>query len=315
MLEQLKQDLCTSEQFRARRSPGVKKEFYAYISAFLNERGWQGRADGDFKQITNLIFGDERTAKVILTAHYDTSKTGYTAPNFYVTSQIGYAADWVIGVGILGVVFGGAAAWWKKKGPLAAAGWIAAMAAYTAASFTVNNKFNFNDNTSGCIALLGIADAIARQRPDLRGQIAIVFTDQEENGVRGAKKLNKQLLGSLSPEDLSKKLLLNFDCVGGRDPLFRLYTRSQGLDIARQVRALSPREDFLIHETNHFPSDSHPFKAFPALSFISVKAAKFPPKLGLEKLGDTHTKRDNVLDTGMVQEYVDLAVRFLGEYL
>ncbi|MDR2753423.1 MAG: M28 family peptidase [Oscillospiraceae bacterium] len=319
MLEQLKQDLCGNTQFRVRRSPDVKREFFGYVGAFLNERGWQGRPDGDFKQVTNLIFGDERKAKVLITAHYDTPKTGYTAPNFYVTNDRGYAADWVIGAGILTAVFGGATAAYKtakhfkQNGWPYAAGWLGLMAAYTAASFTIDNKFNFNDNTSGCIALLGIADWVAKNRPELRDQIAIVFFDQEESGLRGSKKFNKALLSSLAPEVLSQKLLLNFDCVGGRDSLFRLYTNTpEGLAIARKVRAHSDRADFLTYQTNHFPSDSSSFKAFPALSFISVKNSPLP---GLEKLSDTHSKRDNFLDTAMVREYIDLTAAFLGEYL
>ncbi|MDR3345119.1 MAG: Zn-dependent exopeptidase M28 [Oscillospiraceae bacterium] len=319
IIQTLEQDLCLEERFRVRRSPEVKRAFYAYVSAFLNERGWQGRTDGDFKKTGNLIFGDERKAKVILGAHFDTPKTGYTAPNFFITNNRGYAADWVIGAGILTTVFGGATVAYKaakhfgKKGAPWAAGWLGLMAAYTWASFTVDNKFNFNDNTSGCIALLTIADAIAKEHPELRDDIAIVFFDKEESGLIGSKKFNQTLQGSLSQEELSKKLLLNFDCVGGRDPVFRLYSRpGKGIEIAKQIRRHSDREDFVIHETNHFPSDSSSFKSFPAISFISVKKHKWP---GFEKLGDTHSNKDNYLNVDMIQEYADLAVRFLGNYL
>ncbi|MDR1735209.1 MAG: M28 family peptidase [Oscillospiraceae bacterium] len=322
IIETLDHDFNTDSCFRIRRSKEVKQDFYGYVSAFLTERGWQGRTDGDFDcgfgKISNIIFGDERKAKIILGAHYDTPKTGYTAPNFYITNNRGYAVDWVIGGGILGVVFGGATAAYKltKKASgsnalsAAAAGtWLALMAAYTAVSFTWDNPTNFNDNTSGCIALLAIADRIAKEAPELRDDICIVFFDKEENGVLGSKKFAKALAGALSPADLQEKLMLNFDCIGGRDPFFRLYSRpGKGVEIAEQIRALSGRQDFAIHATNHFPSDSNSFKAFPAISFISVSKRLFP---GFEKLKDTHSKRDNFFNVPMVTEYVDLAVRFL----
>jgi hypothetical protein len=324
-ITKLNQDLNQAERFRIRRSPEVKQAFFDYVSAFLNPRGWQGRIEGTFgKRPANLIFGDEKTAKVILTAHYDTSLTGYTAPNFFVTNAPGIVLDAAIMLGIFGgVVPGGAAAVGylvgKKKGAAAgvatAAGWLGLMAAYTAMSFWKDNKFNFNDNTSGCVALLAIADRIAKEAPELRDHIALVFFDKEESGLKGSKLLAKQLADALAPAQLRQKLVLNFDCVGGRDTLPRLYTHSeQGLEIARRIRKLSPRGDFKVYKSPMFPSDSSSFKKIiPAISFISVHDFLGIP--GLEQLRDTHSKRDNFFNEAQVGEYVDLGVRALKEIL
>ncbi|MDR1408701.1 MAG: M28 family peptidase [Oscillospiraceae bacterium] len=306
------QKLNGDTKFRIRRSPAVKEQFFLAVNKFLAHRGYAGRADGDFKGITNLIFGDEKTAGIIFTAHYDTSKTGYTAPNFYVTNTPGFWGDGVIVIGILLLVILGTVGfgfwhWW------AGLAWFALMALYTAVSFMFDNKFNFNDNTSGNIALLEIADRVSRELPHLKDKLAFVFTDREESGLKGGKKLNRQLTAALSPEQLAQKLVLNIDCIGGRDTIFRLYTHSDaGLEIAQKIRELSVREDFKIYKTKTFPSDSSPFKkSIPSISLISVKKAKFPVK-DLEKLSNTHSKRDNFFDEAMVQEWTDLVVAYLG---
>ncbi|MDR0883466.1 MAG: M28 family peptidase [Oscillospiraceae bacterium] len=307
------QKLNGETQFRVRRSPAVKEQFFLAVNKFLAQRGYTGRADGDFKDTTNLIFGDEKTAEILFTAHYDTSKTGYTAPNFYVTNKPGFWADGVIVIGILLVVLSGTIGfglwhWW------AGLAWFALMVLYTAVSFTFDNKFNFNDNTSGDIALLEIADRVSRELPQLKDKLAFVFTDREEDGLKGGKKLNAQLSDALTPEELAKKLVLNIDCVGGRDTIFRLYTHSDaGLEIAQEIRALSDREDFKIYKTHTFPSDSSPFKkTIPAISLISVSKGKFPVK-DLERLTGIHSKHDTLFDEAMVQEWTDLVVAYLAK--
>jgi hypothetical protein len=116
--------------------------------------------------------------------------------------------------------------------------WIAVMSAWVFPSYHMfDNKFNFNDNMSGCIALLYIADVIAAEYPALKDRVCLVFSDREEAGTIGAKKLKKQLMERLGLEGFQKKILLNFDCVGGRDKEKFIMTNSDaGEALAREIK-------------------------------------------------------------------------------
>jgi hypothetical protein len=309
-IEKLNRDLCGDASFRMRRKPADKRRFFDYVNEYMSERKVEGRTDGEFEKTANLIFGDEKKAEVLLTAHYDTSKSGLTMPPIFVTNKAGIIGDAVVLSGIMifvvaGVVLLGLFAGWGY-----AAAFFAACGVYTALSFMFDNKFNFNDNTSGCIALLDIADRLSRNNPEIFEKICFVFFDGEEKGTLGSKKLKKQLAAALPKDEYLNKILLNFDCVGGRDEDICIYVHNErGLSVAKEIKAAAPKDrEISLFKTPLLPTDSMPFSDIASATFISTSKSVLKP---LTKLSDTHSKRDDFLDENMIDFYAAAATEYL----
>lgn len=80
----------------------------------------------------------------------------------------------------------------------------------------VKNKNNRNDNTSGVIGLLTIAEIVA-QNPELRDKCCFVFFDNEEWGLLGSAKYSAWLKNN--GYDVTRSMLINLDCIGVGDKL------------------------------------------------------------------------------------------------
>jgi hypothetical protein len=309
-IEKLNRDLCGGEAFRMRRKPADKRRFFDYVNEYMSARGASGRADGGFEKTANLIFGDEKKANILLTAHYDTSKSGLTMPPVFVTNKAGIIGDVVVFSLIIIFVVAGTILLGVFAGLPYGAAFLAACGVYTALSFTFDNKFNFNDNTSGCIALLDIADRLSKSRPELFERVCFVFFDGEEKGTLGSKKLKKQLSAALKEEEYLNKILLNFDCVGGRDKDICIYAHNErGLSVAEKIKAAAPKDrDISLFQTPLLPTDSMPFSDIASVTFISTSKSKIKP---LTKLSDTHSKNDDFLDGDMIDFYASAATEYL----
>ncbi|MDR2046977.1 MAG: M28 family peptidase [Clostridiales bacterium] len=312
LLKRLERDLCLDEKFRVRRKPEVKKEFFAYAEKFFAERGYTGYADGDFydkKDKANLIFGDENSADVILTAHYDTPKNNAgLKPFMFLFNKAGFFAQGFSMLFVLALVAVPAILFGVYLHSALSVLWIALMSAWVFPNYFIfDNKFNFNDNMSGCIALFYLADKIAVERPELKDRLCFVFTDKEESGVKGAKKFKERLLKKLGKEELAKKINLNFDCVGGRDPLNFLVTNTDGgLGIAEKI---AKGRDFGVYKWRIVNMDTHAFKELRSVSFCTA-SVRYGVKSLLESK-DIHTNRDDYLDVERLAYHADAAYVFL----
>jgi hypothetical protein len=312
LFKKLEQDLCLDEKFRIRRNPAVKREFFDYVSGFLSEKGYSGRTDGDFKVATNLVFGDENAADILFMAHYDTPKTNTgLKPFMFLFNLPGFIAQGIGMLAVLAAVVVGATLFGIYAHWAFSIAWVALMSAWVFPSYHMfDNKFNFNDNTSGCIALLYIAERLAAEYPELKNRSCFVFSDKEEAGTIGAKKLKKRLIENLGEEGFQKKILLNFDCVGGRDKdKFIMTNSAAGLALAKEIKGGAA--DIKIYKSPVLNMDSFQFSKMPSVSFCSA-SPKFGIKFFLESK-DIHTNRDDFLDTAQIKEYGDLTLRFLTE--
>ncbi|MDR3217250.1 MAG: M28 family peptidase [Clostridiaceae bacterium] len=311
VIDRAHRDLCLDEKFRVRRESAVKRAFFDYINGFFSARGYVGRPDGDFtpKKPTNLIFGDEKSADILLTAHYDTCMNGSSVPSFFVTNTVGIVADVIIalffllGVAIAGTVLLAIFTTWYF-----ALIYFLAGVFWVTTGFVRVNKHNFNDNTSGCIALLELADRIASDFPELKDRIAFVFMDLEESHLNGSKFLHKKLSAELPPEAYATKKLINFDCIGGRDKIKTVYSNSDGgIELAKRINAAAGT-DIKVYRSPLIATDSMPFKDIAAISYMSVSSFIFKE---LTVMKDIHSNRDNLLDTQMIREYVSAVIAAL----
>jgi hypothetical protein len=172
-----------------------------------------------------------------------------------------------------------------------------------------DNKFNFNDNTSGIIALLYLAQRVANEHPEIKDRLLFVFSDNEEAGVLGAKKLSKRLLEKRGTEKFKDIVHLNFDCIGGRDDKNFLATNSlAGLEVAKEI-ASGADGYFTVFRFPVLNMDSHAFKKLKSVSFCAA-TSRFGTKNLLESK-DIHTNKDNLLNTEQLQKHADAAYAYL----
>jgi hypothetical protein len=110
--------------------------------------------------------------------------------------------------------------------------------------FAFKNKNNYNDNTSGVATLLEIIDRLS---PAELENVAFIFFDNEEKGLKGSKGYAKE-----HKDALKERLIVNFDCVGNGEHI--LFIATKGAETLPAYQAL--QETFLSKaitcQTNSF---------------------------------------------------------------
>ncbi|HOP11717.1 MAG TPA: M28 family peptidase [Oscillospiraceae bacterium] len=281
----------------------------------------------------NVIVGDLGKAKVIFTAHYDTPPK-MAVPNFILPRSIGLSVLYQLILGVL--MLAGFYVFLLAGGYMGAV--ISALVSKTAdTSFITNfaniltgdtvneaavtfttiggfigilllgylilgmpNRNNYNDNTSGVVALLEIA---AKLPPELRREAAFVFFDREEWGTLGSLGFKKRYA-----KLLANKPVVNFDCVGDGETLAFLLKKDVGEDIEKKLKAADKGQREMIFfpsKTTFYPSDHANFRCG-----IGVAAFRKSRIFGYY-LSRIHTKRDRFLNEKNVEALSDTMVRFL----
>ena len=223
----------------------TKKEKAALRDTLRTELNRMGYADGEISEIkasgVNLAVGDPRTAEYVFTAHYDTpGRTGWMLSSSKLVGQTG--ANIVLMLVMIGIACAGpwllswAAEQWGIAGSDSAfwgfEGGMLAMLAVMILSMVIKNKNNRNDNTSGVLSLLSLAEQVAADE-QLRGKCCFVFFDNEEWGLLGSSGFASW--GKKQGIDWKKTKLINFDCVGNGDILTFASTKKN--DAAESVTA------------------------------------------------------------------------------
>ncbi len=157
----------------------------------------------------------------------------------------------------------------------------------------VPNKTNRNDNTSGVLGLIAIAEIVS-QNPELRDKCCFVFFDNEEWGLLGSANYSSWL--KKGGYDVQRSLLINLDCIGVGDKLVAAATnsRSKGTKFLKQEFAL--RDVKLIRKRSLmiYMSDHASFKG--GVMLARMKRSTFGPLY----IPNIHTRRDKECDLDMV---------------
>ena len=302
-----------STTFEIRKNRKQKDEFIHALTSKLEELEYTyeiQETKGLIKN-KNVIVGNIQKAKVICTAHYDTCATMAIVPNFitplntvvYLLYQI------VLSLGIIGLAVGiGFVIEWLTMGMI----WfeIAYIAALIALFYQLlagyPNPKNYNDNTSGVVTLLEILMKLPKEE---REKVAFVFFDNEEKGLLGsmdfASKYGKQL---------SRKMVVNYDCVGDGDTFFMKYNRMMDTSKIKEIFERTHEDDgdkhFLFTKKGMYPSDQ---KNFDRRCFtVAVAALKHSKLVGLY-MDRIHTPKDTMLDATNIQMLSDRMVAFIRE--
>ncbi len=192
-----------------RKSWAQKSEFCAWFIAWAKEQGYDAREESKGFN-TNVVVGDPETAKVLVTAHYDTPPV-MPVPNFITPCNVPMFLLYQVGmVALIFLAVAGVAALtgYLSKDAAAArfSARVGAWVIFGLLMFGPANRHNVNDNSSGVAAVM---ETMTRLPEDARGKVCFVLFDNEEKGMLGSARF-----ASLHKRVKKETLVVNLDCVG-----------------------------------------------------------------------------------------------------
>lgn len=168
------------------------------------------------------------------------------------------------------------------------------------------NTNNMNDNSSGVIAILAIIKKISDIDKKLLKSIKVVFTDFEEIGLFGARKLKKEL-----KNNLDSKLIINFDGVGIGTHIY-----VQPLNSFKQSRNTLVKDYLseyqIIEDKIKASSDYDIFKEYNSLGITFLNKAS---KDKCYYVPNYHTPQDTKLDLEQIEDFSARMARFLVDHI
>ena len=280
------------EFHEVRKSKQQKTDFLLAAMSYAQSQRYSSKIEEGSFGCRNLVIGDPRRAKILLTAHYDTPARMWL-PNFitprclplYILYQLLLIA---IGVG-LGILAGNFVFFLTNMLPLSKIlGYLVGMGLYLSLILGPANRHNANDNTSGVVTVLQILRSMPENQ---RQKVAFVLFDLEEAGLLGSAAYRKA-----HPES-ARQLVINLDCVGEGDELFFIPNKAVKADEGL-MEALSGLCQSMTSKSLHlhrkglffYPSDQMMFPK--GLAVAAFRHHKFFGPY----LGKIHTGRDRTLD-------------------
>lgn len=303
-------DLHLAEKYPTRFKREEKDAFSIFIAGVFKKIGYEDKKIKivnmkDSFENNNIIVG-KPNAKYIFTAHYDTpGKTGFLLPGTkiwgttiatllftvialifwfgcvftatrFLPDMLIFAQRYFISLGILFVL----------------------LIVTLVIPMLTKNKTNRNDNTSGVLGVLKLAEIIF-ENPEIRDDCAFVLFDNEEWGLLGSAAYKKWC--KKNGYDLSNSSVINFDCIGCGEQL-TLFTKSKteicntlAEKIAEQGTDVNIKNSSVI-----FMSDHMNFKNSVMISSVSKS------KLGFVYMPNIHTSKDTECDTEKIENTAKL---------
>lgn len=280
--------------FQIRKSKKQKAAFRSWLCGELKKAGYDPVVDtsGGLLAGHTIILGNPARADMFFTAHYDTCAV-LPFPNFITPRNLPvYLLYNLLICLVLFVVVIGAELplllldlpkavcegvpigifcfflWWMFFGKA--------------------NRHTANDNTSGVVTLLEIAQILP---PEDREKVCFIFFDNEEKGLLGSNSFASK------HKDLKERaFMINFDCVGDGKSIqfFPNRTVKKDAELCRALEeAFLPMGDRSVEVVRGFgfyPSDNGSFK-----KGVGVCALKKAPFCGYY-MDRIHTARDTVLE-------------------
>src|SRR5690554_193168 len=286
-------------EIKKRTNRYEKEKFLAVLEEKLSALGFECHQDvlGGISTKVNLSTKCENPDYIFI-AHYD---TGNIMP-FWI--------DWlfrIIGVNRQLLMIGIIIFWSKYFMP-----WLEVTQEVVATSLSFifglsffsilfPNPKNFDDNTSGVITLLTIAELIKQKNLD---NIQLLFVDKEEKGLLGSFAQYRKMKNDGSLKNNPK--VISIDCVGGRGeiPLIVRNGKSsyekefadlieKGFGKCKSIRTLLPL------------SDSFAFRKLGALNISFVSKSLIPGGYFIKGI---HSPMDKFLKTERIEKLAKLLV-------
>ena len=276
-----------------RKNKKQKEAFRSDVQTYVKELGYEVHLEKGSFGARNIVIGDPKTAKYLVTAHYDTPAS-IGLPNFltpcnllvYILWQILLLGGFFVASVVPGIAIGTVLDMPEVAG-------LAAMSICWALLLLLMigpaNKNNANDNTSGVVTVL----EIARSMPELhREKVCFVLFDLEEAGLIGSAAYRKA-----HKAESENQIILNLDCVGDGDHIIFFPTKKakKNEKLMQEIHRIGgwfDKKQILLKKEGFsiYPSDQRHFP-------VGVGIAAFHKKKRIGYyMAKIHTKKDTVLE-------------------
>ena len=300
-MTQLSQEVFDS--FQVRKTKKQKQAFAAFLQTHIPELQVQ---ETSFPKCRNLIIGDPKTAKLLLTAHYDTCPQ-LPIPNFIAPKKpllcILYSLLMVVPFLLIIFAFNYLLNFFYMDYWLQSA---ISLTAYAALMFLMlagpANKNTANDNTSGVITLLETYQALSEQQ---KAEVCFVFFDNKEKGIIGSSLFRKKY-----KSETKNKLLINFDCVSDGDYFLLGISKNASKkyhSVLSHTFTDTNTKHVLLEDLKklYYPSDQ---AGFPMAIAVAALNYKKPFAYYMDRI---HTKRDTVFQEENIQYLKERTIQLI----
>ena len=277
-----------------RKNKRQKEAFRADVQTYVRELGYDVHLEKGSSGARNIVIGDPKNAKYLVTAHYDTPAS-IGLPNILTPCNLFFFVLWqillVAGFMVAAVVPGAAIGIALDSPELAA---VISMVIYWVLLMLLivgpANKSNANDNTSGVVTVLEIARTMPQTHRD---KVCFVLFDLEEMGLIGSGAYRKA-----HKAESENQIVLNLDCVGDGDHIIFFPTKKakKNEKLMQEIHRIGgwfDKKNISLKKDGFYtyPSDQ---KHFP----LGVGIAAFHKKKRIGYyVAKIHTKKDTILET------------------
>ncbi len=294
--------------YPVRKSKKQKETFRDDVKRWLENRGYTVSVEEGSAHSKNLVIGDPKAARYLVTAHYDTCAR-LPFPNFITPCNLGIFLLFQLFICLVLIV------------PTAGIG---SLVGYCLHSFDIGyflflillwtaiimmmvgpaNPSNVNDNTSGVVTLLEIAESLPETS---RKNVCFVLFDLEEAGLIGSSSYQKKHKG-----ETARQLVLNLDCVGDGDDIYffpggKLKKSGAKLLSLQKLVGTFGKKTVVVRTKGFavYPSDQLNFPY--GVGICALNRGKAGPYLSR-----IHTPKDTILDETNVKLLRDMLIRFVS---
>ncbi len=276
-----------------RKTREQKEAFRADVQSYAQELGYDCRIESGAFKSRNIIIGDPKTAKYLVTAHYDTPAS-IGLPNILTPCNLLTYLLWqflIVGM-LLAMTFVLGFVTYRlthSREIVMPVCYLFYFGFLVLLMVGPANKSNANDNTSGVVTVLEIARSLDKIHRD---KVCFVLFDLEEAGLIGSSSYRKA-----HKAESENQIVLNLDCVGDGDHIIFFPTKkaNQNAALMKAIHHVGgwfgKKHMFLKNKGFYtYPSDQRNFPQ-------GVGIAAFHKKKGIGYYVDKiHTKKDTCLD-------------------
>ncbi len=296
-----------ASMFPVRKSLKQKKAFRDAVSEYVRNLGYEYSVEKTGLMGCNLIIGDPKTAKHLITAHYDTCAAMFL-PNFitpcnfgiYFLYQIVLTLILMLPAFIISVIV---FLLTESSAYLPLIFWADLLLTMLFMMYGPANQHNANDNTSGVVTVLEIASSLPEE---YRDQVCFVLFDWEEAGLIGSSAYR-----SAHKKESCGQIIWNFDCVGDGNEIMFFPSRKvkKNPDTIKLLeQCCSTYHDKNVSVCSGFffyPSDQSNFPQ--GVGIAALHKGKFA--LYMDRI---HTCKDTVLDEQNINILRDTMLRVIA---
>lgn len=294
--------------YMVRKTKKQKNAFRSFLIPALEELGYAPKIDRKdrFPYSTNVVVGNPKEAKTIITAHYDTQASMGIIPNFLTPKNIWIYLLYQLFIAAIILIF-------SSIGGAISTAILGARASSFCFGFVLfaiilmvlvyagpANPKTYNDNTSGVITLLEI---LAKVKDENKKDICVVFFDQEELGLLGSRYFLRKYKNIIKD-----KILLNFDCVSDGNNFLFVYNDGVNSDDLAKLKSSFTYEnknfEFISRKKAIYPSDQKGFNK-------GIGVAAFKKRNNLLYIDKIHT----IYDTNFEESNIDALSESFVKYL